>query len=1118
MRLYLRSLFLSFLIAACSSMLFGQAATGNIVGHVTDASGAVVPAAKVTATNPEKGLTFHTATDAQGIYRFYYLPPATYTLTFEHAGFKTLVRPGIILNASQSPAVNAQLTVGSVVQKVQVTAASPLLETQTSTTGAIMQGKEMNTLPIMQRYVWMTMYLMPGVTSMGGFHINGSRARGLGLTVDGISGLQPVIEGESTNGTVSTTPNAIQEVKLVSTVLPAEYGHSAGGMLSETYKSGTNAFHFEGEDRYIGNSMLHRAYFNLLGNAPFTYHELSALVSGPVVLPKIYNGHDKTFFMFGFSHHRENYDQQVFTSVPSLAELNGDFSFGGLGYPIYDPATIQQQANGQWTATQFTNNMIPPSRFDPAIVKFLSNQPWDAPNNLGNATIITATGPEQNYGAISTYQSYRYRFDTKIDHYFSNKNRMYGRYSQVLNHAGGVPIGINWPLVNGGAIRTPSSQANVVISDDEIFGPRAINEVKIGFDRYEQSHTPLGLDGGWAQQLGIPGVSGATFPGFVDSSGTAFYGATPMGGLSFDVSQYATLQDNFTLVRGRHSLRMGYELIKTSANSLIPSTPGGEFYFGGTEYPFTPNTGNDFAAFLLGSVQKATFSTTLATWLPRWWSHALYIQDDWNVNSRLTLNLGLRWSYESPLQMKYGQQSQFDPTATDPVTGLPGAIVHEPGPLAQSNYKHFSPRLGGAYRISDNMVFRGGFGINRLDLFTPGFNQNFEEYTSNVTLQSPVGNPSPAFFLSQGPGPVNFNILPNGTSPFVGTNYSARTATWYDPHLTNPYVMNWNATYQYEFAPNWLLEVTYQGSSGVGLLEAWNINTVPLDVSTDPTVLENIYENYQNYVPYPNFGPIDMWSNFGHSTYHSGTVRVQKRMTHNLTLLAFYTRSKAIDSCDNAGTCSGLTYYDRNLEKGRAGYDVANRFVAYATYGLPIGKGRRFMNRGGILNYLFGGWNLTWVQTFQTGTPVTFTLAGSPYNYLPGSGVHRPDQIGNPVVPNWTIGQRFDTALENPMWNINAFSNPAAFTSGTVGRNTVSGPHLVWSQTSIEKDVHIKDKGMLQVRYDMNNIFKNPNFNNPTSVANIGNPGLFGKPTGTTGGWCCIGGQFVGTLGVRFVW
>jgi hypothetical protein len=1098
----------------------GQSATGNIVGHVTDSTGAPISGVEVIARNPEKGERFPTVTDEQGLYRLYYLAPATYTLDFQHPGFSTLERTNVILQANESPSIDVQLSLGNLVQKVDVTAASPLLETATSTTGTVMEGKEMNALPIMQRYTWMSMYLMPGVTSLNGFHIDGMRDRGLGYSLDGISGLQPVIGGESTNGTVSTTSNAIEEVKLVSTVLPAEYGHSAGGMLSATYKSGTNDFHFEGEDRYVNNDMLHRAYFNL-GNAPFSYHELSSLVTGPVFLPKIYNGRSKTFFMFGWSMHREKYDESVFSSVPSPAELNGNFSFGGQGYPVYDPASTHE-VNGVWTSTPFSGNMIPKSRFDPAVVNLLSHDPWSPANNLAGSGIITATGPENNYGADSVYHSFRYRYDTKIDHYFNDKNRMYARYSEVLNRATSDPIGPNWSLVDGGAIPTPSNQENAVISDTEVFGPNLVNEARIGFDHYKQSYTPPGLDAGWAQQLGIPGVSGATFPEFVDSNGTPFFGATPVGGASYATTANDTFQDNLTFIRGSHSLRMGYELIKTSSDSLIASTPGGEYYFGDTGYPFTADTGNDFAAFLLGSVEKATFNTTLATWLPRWWSDALYIQDDWVVNPRLTLNLGLRWSYESPFQAKYGQESQFDPTATDPLTGMRGAITHPSGPLGRDDWKHFQPRIGAAYRLSDKMVFRAGFALTTIDLFTTALNQNFDEYTSTVSVQSPVGNPTPAFYLSQGPGPVNFNVLSNGTSPFVGTNYSTRTATYYDPNLHNAYAMNWNATYQYQFAPNWLMELSYQGSAGIGLLEGWNINTVPLNISTNLATLQNVYANYQKYVPYPNFGTVTEWSNFGHSTYHSGTIKVQKRFAQGLTFMSFYTFSKAIDDCDNDGLCTGQTFYDRSLEKGRAGFDITNRSVTYATYELPLGRGRHFMNRGGVLDYIFGGWNITWAQTFQSGLPVTFTMAGSPYNYLPGNTTStaglRPDQIlpnSQVIVPNYTVGQRFETQYENSMWNINAFAYPAPFTLGTLGRNTIDGPALAWSQASGSKVFTFREKVHFEIRYDINNVLKNPNFVNPSSVVNLGSPGLFGKPTSTLNGWCCLGGQFVGTLGLK---
>src|SRR5947208_614143 len=265
-----------------ASVLPAQVATGNIIGRVTDASGAMVSDVEVTAINPATGVNSRATTDEQGIYRLQYLAPASYQLTYRKPGFTTLQRSEIILRSNDTLSLDVQLVVGNVTERVEVTAATPLLETATSTTGTVLAGTQMNALPIMQRYAWMAMYLMPGVTSMNGFHIAGQRDRGLGYNMDGIPGTEPIRGGVATNRIMSTTQNAIEEVKMVTTVLPAENGHSAGGMLSVTYKSGTNKLHFEGEDRYINNPLLHRAYFNLeRPNAPFSYHELASLVSGP---------------------------------------------------------------------------------------------------------------------------------------------------------------------------------------------------------------------------------------------------------------------------------------------------------------------------------------------------------------------------------------------------------------------------------------------------------------------------------------------------------------------------------------------------------------------------------------------------------------------------------------------------------------------------------------------------------------------------------------------------------------------------------------------------------------------------------------------------------------------
>ena len=963
------------------SRLCAQTATGTIMGQITDSSGSLLVGVEVAALNPAKGIVSRTVSDEQGIYRIFYLDPASYVLTFQKPGFNTLQRSGLVLRSNDTLSVDIQMAVGNVVEKVEVTAAAPLLETATSTTGTVLVGKQMNALPIMQRYAWMAMYLMPGVTSNSGFHIAGSRDRGLGYTMDGIAGTEPVRGGVATNRIMSTTQNAVEEVKMVTTVLPAEDGHSAGGLLSLTYKSGTNKLHFEAEDRYINNSLLHRAYFNLLRpTSPFSYHELAGLVSGPVFIPKLYNGKNRTFFLFGWSRHHEKYNQQVFADVPDAATLNGDFSYGGLGYPIYDPTTTRQDATGKWIRDPFPGNVIPKNRFDPVAVKFLGYQPWNTPNNLGGSGFVDRTGPHTNYGAESKYRSYRTRYDSKIDHNISDKNRIFGRVSLVKNRARGNAIALNWNLLDGGFVLQPSDQINTVVADTHIFSPTLINEIRLGANHRKESRTPLGFDEGWGQTLGIPGISGVTFPSFFNSGGGAFYSASMPGGAWYQVTENYVAQDNLTFIRNRHSFKAGYEVLRTRANSLAASLPGGVYRFGGTDFPFTPNTGNDFAAFLLGSVVRADFNTALANWLPRWTTHSLYFQDDWTVNRRLTLNMGLRWSHETPFNTKYGQQSQFDPTAIDPLTGMRGAIVHNSSPLAASHYKNFQPRLGLAFKFNDKMVFRGGFGLTTIDLFTAGLDQNFEEYFTGVTLQRPSGDPRTAFNISQGPGDVQYNILPNGTSPFVGANYASRSATRWDPAIRNPYMMNWNATYQYQFAPSWLMELSYQGSAGVGLLNAWDMNSIPLDYSRNTAVLEQVYQNPQPYKPFPNFGTVNFWSNFGHSTFHSGTIKAEKRFSKGLTMTSFYTWSKAIDEADNDTTTGGITYYNRSLEKGRAGYDLTHRFVTYATYELPIGRGRKWLSGGGIKEYFLGGWNVSWIQTFQSGIPVTFSFAGSPYH------------------------------------------------------------------------------------------------------------------------------------------
>jgi hypothetical protein len=773
----------------------------------------------------------------------------------------------------------------------------------------------------------------------------------------------------------------------------------------------------------------------------------------------------------------------------------------------------------------FPLNQVSQARFDPVARNLINLHPWKQPNVPG---IVTPQGPDQNL-LDSRFGGYYFtRYDVKIDHQFNPNHRIFGRYSQFRDRSPGRESAELTSREFDASILIPVDMRNVVLSDTYTLNPTTINELRLGFSRRASTRSPESYGQDFAQKLGIPNVSPDTFPQFaptlnLSQFSTSFYDLAP-GGKNYEVGQSYTLQDNLTKVVGRHTFKTGYEMIRSTFDALAQTLPSGTYYMGGTDLPFTPNTGNDFASLLLGSVVQATFTQPEATWLPRFWSHALYFQDDYKPARNLTLNLGLRWSYESPFQTKYGQQSEFDPTVRDPVTGLMGAITHPSGELAKSNWKDFEPRVGLAWNFKPKWVFRSNFGIIHSDLMTNASLQNFEEYLATANVQPPAGDPRTSFYLSQGPPLIKFNTASNGTVPFIGTNYSARTASWYDPNMRMPYVMNWSGSLQYQISGTWLMELNYQGSAGVHLLNQWDSNTIPLNISSDPVQLERIREQYQNFRPYPQFGPILTFSNFGHSTYHGATIRLEKRYSNGLTLNSFYTFSKSLDDADDDGAVTGITYYDRSLEKGRAGYDVNQRNVTTLTYELPYGRGKRFGNGGRVSNAVLGGWELVFSQTIQSGPPFTVTFAGSPNVYLPGSGMLRPNQ----VLPNDQVKaghvdigpNRIPSTAQNRYLNLAGFQYPVSFTPGTLGRNTLSGPGLYWSQASLSKSWRVfRERAKLGLRFDVNNPTKYQNFALPNSVYNATNSAVFGTFSSVRGSLSDVGtSRRNSVIVLRFEW
>ena len=1139
-------LFALFCLGFTGSSLFGQAGSSTLTGRVTDASGAVVPKVDVSIVQVETNFRFSALTNDDGLYRLPSLSPGTYSLTFEGAGFKKYVRGGIELRAGDVQAVDAVMQVGSLSESIEVKGNAAQLETETSATGSLIEGDTLHKLPLYQRYVNSTLNLTPGLSmggyayggDLGAYHLAGQRNGAIGIFEDGVNG------NEQTSGTrvIKPVQNSVEEVKVLTTTLPAEYGHSAGGVIAVVKKSGTNDLHGLAAGYGRTRRMQHRLFFDNLRTSdarpgfpngiPTWFMDPEADVGGPVIIPKLYDGRNKTFFFFGYQKLIEKKAAQVIVNTPTPAMKGGDLNFGGVGNQIYDPASTRFM-NGAWVRDPIPGNVIPPSRFDPVAAKILSINPWVSPNAPGT---LQRTGPDSNLITAENSRTFFEDYSGRVDQQISQSFKLYA--SWTYNHESGLnrPTNIiNGPFDGSEGRESPFTQKNASIGATNIINPTTINDVRLGYYRVRNDQFSYSAGGNWPQKLGIPNVDNALMPQFGAPGGNRYQASGIYGlignGNSRNIRETWSFRDDLTKIWGKHAFKAGYELLYFRLNSTVTNRPSGAFYFDDTTAGLrpdgtpVPNTGNTFAGFLFGSVREAFFDAELTSWLPRDSINSFYFQDDWKFSPTLTFNLGVRYSNESPFHTKYGLESNFDPNGTDALTGLKGVITHPTGNLSKRDNNNFQPRVGVAWHPMEKWVFRSGFAANTVDIKFPSSRGQFDEFVGvNDQLRAP-GDPRPLFQLSQGPSPVSFPSNGKNTAAYVNPskNYSGRNVEWWDPNLRNPYVLNWNASIQRQLSQNYILEMSYQGSSGVGLIERWQQNTFPVGyAANDPALRSQVFAAPQNFRPFPNYGNIMLRSNFGHSTYHGGTVKVDKRLSQGLSFSTFYTFSKVIDSQDNDNDGNGVApLQNRGLEKARAGYDRNHRLVGYATYELPVGRGKKFMNRGGLLNAVLGGYEVAWIQTLESGNPYTFDFAGSPNNYYPGfAGSRRPDLVSQPsLLPNWgdVGGDRFNQANRNPIIDINHFAYPAAFTPGNAGRNILTGTRLLWSQVSAKKNWTIKERVGIQLRWDFQNPFHNYNWNAPSSTVDFTQPKLFGKLTADQR-TASVGGQALMNLTLQVTW
>jgi len=1082
---------------AAGALMAQTGGGATLVGTIKDATGATVAGAKVTVVNTATAFTSETVTSSEGAYYVPYLAPGDYRVRVTAAGFKEFVREGITLRSAEVPRIDITMELGSVNESVTVNASTSLLNTENVLSATVLDSEVLVETPgVMKRTVYLLQYIpgVVGVVGQAGFHIQGQAQNDIGFSLDGILAKSPYTGVvNQVDGVIQGSTDAMEEVKVLTTGVSAEYGHSAGGSMKMVYKSGTNSLHASFEDRYLNGKWVHRNYITqnpLPPQAPWYYETFDLVASGPVIIPKLYNGRNKTFWLSDYAINHEHTINLTVGTVPTPEMLAGDFSFKdapGGGLPIYNPYTTRLVGT-TWVRDPFPGNLIPKNLIDPVATKFLALGIWKAPNQVGSPA---RTGPNGNLQIANSCRClHRDRWDEKIDHQFSSNQKIFFRYSQG-HHRGQNGDNFAAPEFNASREINPTDDINGVISHTWVINSTTFNEARIGYNRRASSNPDRPESAKTA--LTVPGVPAETFPYFNIGYGIASMGYTRQ------VGEDKIFQDNLTRIVGRHTLKMGYEMIRTAYSDKAGSLPSGQYNFtGATSLPFTPNTGNDFAGFLLGAVTSATFTKQLAIFLPRQWDHELYFQDDWKVLPNLTLNLGMRWSYFSPYRTKYDQQSQFDPNATDPISGRKGAITHPKGAVGNRDLNNFQPRLGLAYSFRPKWVFRTSFGMMTVDSAGQG---GFDEYAGNFNILQPTGDPRHQFTLQNGPGGINYVVNPDGTVPYTGANFGSRTAVWRDPNLHNAYVMNWSGGFQYQPGETWLVNVQYQGSAGVGLQRSWNINGIPLSIALggDRALQDTVFAAQQNYLIYPQFGTVNYLSNFNHNTWHSGNISLEKRYGKGLVFNTSFNFSKSLSNDDS------LTYYNRQ-GKARTPYDQQKSFGAFVVYELPIGKGQKWVNRGGIMNAIVGGWKVNISENALSGVPLSITHGGSPNKYLTNSRVNALVPVQQARVDNWDMGQRFPTAAQTPYFNISAFAYPDAYTIGSLGSRVLNAPALYWMQVFATKTWPVGERLKLSLRLDGHNLpWKNPNLAAPNTQYNLTNTGAWARFTGVVGDFSNFG-------------
>ena len=1052
---------------------FGQAGTSAIAGVVKDATGGALPGVSIRVVNEDTGVSVDAVTNGEGLYRAPALVPGRYRIETSLDGFDPSVRGPVTLEVSQTLAIDITLGVAGQTERVTVSAgAPPLVEALSSTVAQMVTREMLDALPLPNRAASSLAALAPGVimidTGVGTaenypvFSVAGGRARNQNFILDG---------GNASNAVGLTRPqqltslpvDAMQEFKVITNNYAAEFGHSTGGVVTMSTRSGTSRF--RGTAFHSGqHDALNARNFFATTKPRMRLNQFGGTFGGPIA-------EGRTFFFSSWERTRQLTSETVVSTVPTLLNRAGNFSDlrsgAGVAVAIYDPATRQP----------FDGNEIPANRLDPVALAALEYFPL--PNRPGTLTNAN------NYVGNSESTLGRDILLGRVDHRIAAADMLTVRYyinNSGIDVSGSYPKPEADPLANSSAVRVQSLTA----AHTHVFGSGVANELRVTHLRRRFIDQHPGLGGNFAAAIGLTGVGDRAFPAFaipgygslVTTSGNASGQVATSALGSANVSRFQTpildtqVLDAVSWSRGRHAYKSGVEFRAGANDEVRDRGSSGILTFTPliTSNLGAPNTGNALAAFMLGevnagSVQTSDLIQSRASYL------ALYAQDDWRITDRLTLNYGLRWEAEFPRYEANNRQNSFDPLAINPVSGTPGVVTFAgidgtPERAFATDINNFGPRIGFAYQLreSGDTVLRGGTGIfygptvsNSIgDVAALGFSTSASFVVSEAATQSAFRLRDGVPAVSRPPRSSAFGAVPVGTRPTTAVSY-------FDPNQAAPTSYQTNLSLQHELGAAAMLEAGYIGNIGRHLTaNDFSLNQVPTELMGPG--------DSQRLRPFPQFSDVRLINPaIGKSSYHAGFVRVQKRFSDGFSLLAHYTRSRFLDDAESSNeygaTGSYMDAYHRERDWAASGSDVPHHVVVSVLYEVRPFTGHRY------LDAFLANWRVGLLQTLQSGPPFTIVTAANTTNAFP-AGPLRPDLVGDPELPGGerTLTRWFNTA---------AFANPAAFTFGNSPRSVLRGPGVVTTDLTLEKSIGLGGDKRFDVRVEAYNLLNRANFHIP---------------------------------------